>query len=230
MNQVIAFVLIVFSNLVAYGQCSTVSVQISSSDTSYVQLYHAGFFNIPSGFANICEWEVTTFSGEIVYQDITSGDAFEQGLVLFDHSISISDSMKATIVITNKIEGTICTMNDTLYWKETEILPGSFIGNWDVLSSNGGVEETITSSFEIESESKAVKIFPSVTHDYIHIESRQEFYSFIIVDSNGRILETFDKIKARQKVDITALPIGLYFVQIWDEINMYLGTKKIVKY
>lgn len=101
----------------AHGQCSTVNISVSASDTSYVQLYHPGFFNIPSGFANVCDWEVTTFTGELVFENTTSGDAFEQGLVLFDHTVPITDSMKVTVAITNPIEGIICTISDTLYWE-----------------------------------------------------------------------------------------------------------------
>lgn len=40
---------------VAFGQCQNVDVSVSSSDTSYVQLYHPGFFLLPSGNANVCE-------------------------------------------------------------------------------------------------------------------------------------------------------------------------------
>jgi hypothetical protein len=229
MKKIIALIFFVIANLVLKGQCSTVSVQVSSSDTSYVQLYHAGFFNIPSGFVNICEWEVTTFSGEIIYQDTTSGDAFEQGLVLFDHSVSISDSMKATIVITNDVEGIICTMNDTLYWKETEVIPGSFIGNWEVVSGNGGVEEEITSSNEITIEVKKIKIFPSPVLDYFQIEGNQDIYTFTILDLNGQILETYSNIHRRGKVDISYFPSGMYFVQFWDKNNRNIGVKKIIK-
>ena len=229
MKKIIALIFFVSTNLVSSGQCSTVSVQVSSSDTSYVQLYHAGFFNIPSGFANICEWEVTTFSGEIIYQDTTSGDAFEQGLVLFDHSTPITDSMKATIVITNNIEGIICTMNDTLYWKETEVLPGSFIGNWTVLSSNGGVEEEITSSNEVAIDVKNIKLFPSPVHDYFQIEGNQDIYSFIILDLNGQILETYNNIYSRKKVDVSYFPSGVYFIQFRDKNNRNLDVKKMIK-
>lgn len=229
MKQIIALTFFVFSNLVAFGQCSTVSVQISSSDTSYIQLYHAGFFNIPSGFANICEWEVTTFSGEIIYQDTTSGSAFEQGQVLFNHSIPITDSLKATIVITNDTEGIICTMNDTLYWKETEILPGSFIGNWDVLSSNGGVEEDITSSNEIAIEKNEILIFPSPTQDYFQIEGNQEVYSLTIFNLNGKILKTLNNVHNLQKVNISHFPTGVYFVKFRDEDDGNLVIKRVIK-
>lgn len=162
-------------------------------------MYHAGFFNIPSGDANICEWEVTTFSGEIIYQDTTSGSSFEQGLVLFNHSVPITDSLKATIVITNSIEEIICTLKDTLYWKEIAVA-SSFIGNWDVLNSNPGIEEELTSSNEIALDKKVINLFPSPTQDYFQITGIYENHSFSILDLSGKILGTFNNIRKHDKV------------------------------
>lgn len=230
MKQIIAFIFFVSASLGLNGQCSFVSVQISSSDTSYVQLYHAGFFILPSGFANICAWEVTTFSGEIVYQDTTSGTAFEQGLVLFDHDVPITDSMKATIVITNNLEGFICTIRDTLFWKETEVLPGFPIGNWEVLSSNGGVEESITSSNEMAIGTNGISIFPSPAYDHFRIEGDRDDYSFVIFDLNGRILYDYQHIQNREKVDVSGFPSGMYFIQFRDKDDLNIGISKLIKY
>lgn len=229
MKKIIALIFFASANLVSFGQCSTVSVQVSSSDTSYIQLYHAGFFNIPSGFANICEWEVTTFSGELIYQDTTSGTAFEQGIVYFEHSVPITDSIKVTLVIINNIEEIICTINDTLYWEETEVLPDIFIGNWAVLSSNGGVEEEITSFNEISIDLKKMELFPSPIHDHFYIKGNHEAYAFAILDLNGRILKTYNSIHNREKVDVSYLPSGIYCIQLWDDNNRKLGIKKIIK-
>lgn len=229
MKKIIALLLFITGNLISYGQCSSVAVQVSSSDTTYVQLYHAGFFNIPSGFANICEWEVTSFSGEILHQETTSGTAFEQGLMLFNHSIAITDSMKVTIVITNNMEGITCTMNDTLYWKEIEVLPGSFIGNWDVLSSNGGVEEDIITSTEAIQNDVNIELFPMPTQDYFTIKSDPAVYAFTIFDANGQLLATFKNISTEVKVDISNYSAGVYFIQFWDSNNRNIGVKRIIK-
>ena len=229
MNKIIPLLLFITANLVSNGQCSTVSVQVSSSDTTFVQLYHAGFFNIPSGFDNICEWEVNSFSGEILHQETTSGGANEQSSVIFNHSIPITDSMKVTILITNNMEGITCTMNDTLYWKETEVIPGVFIGNWEVLSSNGGVEEEITTSKEIIVDVLIIDLFPSPVHDYFQIKGNQDIYTFTILDLNGQILESFNNIHTQEKVNISYYTSGMYFVQFWDKNNRNIRIKKIIK-
>ena len=120
-------------------------------------------------------------------------------------------------------------MNDTLYWKEIEVLPGSFIGNWDVLSSNGGVEQDITSSNEIAFEENEILLFPSPTQDYFQIVGNQEIYSLNILNLNGQILETFNNIRRLQKVDISYFSTGMYLVQFKNENNKSLMIKKIIK-
>ncbi len=229
MKKILSLLVFVLAQFASYGQCSSVAVQVSSSDTTSIQLYHAGFFLMPSGFDNICEWEVSSFSGEILHQATTSGNANEQGFTLFDHSIPLTDSMKATIVITNNTEGITCTMTDTLYWKETEVLPGSFIGNWAVLSSNGGVEEPITTSTnEIQSIS-TIALFPSPAYDYFELRGDLANYAFSIFDLNGQHLASYHNVYQQEKVDVSHFSAGMYFVHIWDEQRRYVGVKKMIK-
>ncbi len=229
MKNAIAISLFVLLCLTASGQCSSLSIQVSSSDTTSIQLYHAGFFILPSGFANVCEWNVSTFSGEIIFEDTTSGSAFEQGQVLFDHSVPLTDSLKATLVITNEMEGFICTIQDTLYWKETEVLPGALIGGWDVLSGNVGVEESITSSEELTFAESKITIYPSPSDQYFWMESKRGIHSLTILDAKGQILQTLTNIDHLQRVDISYLYDGVYFVQFRDENNSLVGVKRIVK-
>ena len=229
MKVIIASLLSILINVCLTAQCSTVAVQISSSDTSYVQLYNAGIFNIPSGNENICIWEVTDFSGTIIHQDTTSGDFGDQSFSIFDHTVPITDSMKATIVITNEVEGIICTMNDTLYWKETEVLPGSFIGNWDVLSSNGGMEEMITSSTFTAEVSQSIYIFPCPAYDYFQLKGNQSIYKLTILDLQGNTIKSVNQIHSEEKIDISSYPTGIYIVRFWDEKNRKESVSKFIK-
>jgi hypothetical protein len=229
MKKIIASIILVSAALFANGQCSSVSVAVSSSDTTYVQLYHPGFFNIPSGFANTCEWEVTTFLGEVVFEDATSGAAFEQGLVLFDHTVPITDSMQVTVAITNTIEGITCTISDTLYWEEIEVLPGAFIGNWAVLNSEGGVEEVLTSTAEYGREENDFKVFPSPFDNYFQIEGSQDLYSLSILNLSGQVIESYTNVSRLEKVEVSHLPSGMYFVQFQSADRSTFGVKRMVK-
>lgn len=229
MKKIIASLLLVLTYYASNGQCSEVSLSVSASDTTYVQLFHPGFSIIPSGFDNICEWEVTSFSGDSIFQGTTSGQLNEQSFVLFDHSIPITDSMQATLVITNNTEGIICTVVDTLYWNEIEVLPGSLIGNWEILSSNGGVEKEITTTTEITLKGENLELFPSPTYDFFQIKGDQEIYSFTIYDSNGQISATHNNISRFEKVDISNYSPGIYWVQFRDTNNRTIEVKKVLK-
>ena len=112
MNRYYTLLALLIASFTAHGQCAFVDILVSSSDTAYVQLYHPGFFNMPSGFANMDAWEITTFAGDIVHEE-TAGGSFEESFILFDHSVPITDSMVVTMVITNDISGIICTIIDT---------------------------------------------------------------------------------------------------------------------
>ena len=211
------------------AQCSTVGVQISSSDTSSIQLYHAGFFNIPSGFDNICEWEVTTFDGEIIHQATTSGEFVEQSNSSFDHNVPLTDSMKATIVITNNTEGIICTMRDTLYWEEIEILPDAFVGNWAVLSNNGGIEEEITSADDFNVALGTINLFPSPAYDHFQVSGQHRTYSLSLIDVNGREVANYTAVQDKEAIDISTFASGVYFVRIRDKNKRLLDTQKLIK-
>lgn len=211
------------------AQCSSVSAQISSSDTSFIQLYNAGIFNIPSGNANICEWYVTDFSENLIHEDVTSGDFEEQSFSSFNHNIPITDSMKVNIIIFNNIEGSVCNINDTLYWKETEVIPGSFVGNWDVLSSNGGVEDFEVSPTESNIIDLSINIAPSPTSDYLSIEGALDKYSLHIINSAGQVIDRHMDILNYEKIDVMHLSSGLYFISIIDDQERLIHIKKIIK-
>ncbi len=197
------------------AQCNTVGIQISSSDTMQIQLYNAGFFNIPSGFANVCNWEVTTFDGGPVFEEITMGTtSAEQSFALFEHMVPITDSMFASLVIENEEAGLICTITDTLYWEETEVLPGSFIGSWSVLSNNVGVEETISSIVASEMKGSDVKLFPSPAKDFFSIQSDRVFQSVSIYNMQGQLVTKLNDTNTREKIYIGNLPIGVFFVSL----------------
>lgn len=229
MKKIFTLLFFIIAHFSSYGQCSTVAVQISSSDTTFIQLYQAGFFLIPSGFDNIVEWEATTFSGEVLHQDTTSGSANDQSTSPFNHSVPITDSIKVSILITNNTEGITCTMSDTLFWKETEVLPGSFIGNWEVLSSNGGEEEPISTSNKEILENLNVEIFPMPANDHFEIRGDLDGYSISIFDINGQVLDTYYNLYSQAKVDISKYSSGMYFVQFWDKNRNSIGIKKMVK-
>lgn len=229
MKKILALLLCVSIASGAYTQCSSVGVQISSSDTFYVQLYHAAFFNIASGFDNVVEWTVTTFEGETIHKDMTSGDWEEQSFSLFDHMVPLADSMKATIVITNETTGITCTVSDTLFWEETEVLPGFIFGNWAVLSNNVGVEEVISSSTDIFVGTNGIELYPVPAIDQIQLKSDVNIHSFVIFDAHGQTMQRYSEVELPVRVNVSSFAPGTYFIQFMDQDLREVGVKRFIK-
>ena len=226
MKKLLYSTLFILSGLVSSAQCSTVSVQISSSDTSLIQLYNAGIFNLDSGYANVVIWEVTDFAGGIVHQDTTSGVFNDQSFSLFNHSVALTDSMRATIEITNGVTGEVCFIEDTLFWEETEVIPGVFIGNWAVLNDAGGV---VTGIDAIANRSDQIQLYPSLVDEQFTISGNLPFYSLRLISVNGQQLETFWNVGLQEPVNIAHYQAGIYLVQFLDEQERVIDVKRIVK-
>ena len=224
MKKSYALLCLLLTAYTAHSQCAFVDLVVSSSDTSYVQLYHPGFFNMPSGFANMDAWEITTFAGDIVHEE-TAGGSFEESFILFDHSVPITDSMLVTLVITNDISGIICTIIDTLFWEETEVIPGVFIGNWAILGSNGGLQTGLGEQASVSD----INVFPSPAADHVRIMGAGSNYALSINDVNGALVATHANVSANDRVDVSFLPAGVYFIRIADESNSLSGIRRFVK-
>jgi hypothetical protein len=228
MRPISTILLLLVLQVSGFGQCSDVSISISSSDTSYVQLYHAGLFLIDSGYANICEWEVTTFDGSVVHQDTTSGLFEEQSFSLFNHLVPISDSVVVNLVITNPIIGITCSITDTLIWEEIEVLPGSFIGNWAVLGEYGGVEDELITSARSSQPLNQIQIQPTLVTDGFTISNIEGNAFVVMYDSMGR--EVFVKtVYAQEKLVISSFKSGMYYVHIYNTSRNVVGVNKILK-
>lgn len=215
--------------ILSFGQCSSVGIQISSSDTNQIQLYHAGFFNIDSGYANVCEWEVTTFQGDVVHQATTSGQWEDQSFSLFNHSVPITDSMEVTLFITNPIVGIACSIVDTIFWEETEVLPGAFIGNWSILGDYGGEENELITALDGIQSRKEVEIIPSLVTDQFIIRNIDENFSVSIYDSKGQLVLEKANVNTQQHFDISWVPPGLYFTNVYNSNGELIAIKKMVK-
>lgn len=132
------------AQVVTTADCEMMSLAVASSDTGLVNLYHPGGYLTSPSSENVIEWKVTDSESNIIYQDTVIGDSHS----LFYHSIALGDTMNVTALLTNQAaihngNTVACFIEDQLYWKETEILPASFIGNWDILNQNPGVDVSI---------------------------------------------------------------------------------------
>lgn len=72
-----------------------------------------------------------------------------------------------------------------------------------------------------------VKIFPNPVQDYINIESDRDFFAYEIIDESGKLV--FNKDFKGNKIDISNLKTGLYFIKLkssGNETNIVKFIKK----
>lgn len=227
MKLLYTLVALILTNSTALAQCENMDIGVTSSDTTQVQLYHPGFFILPSGSANVCEWEVTTAAGDIVFQATTSGAAFEQGSVLFDHTVPITDSMFVTVVISNPVSGLTCLITNTLVWDETEVLPGSFIGNWNVIGFNPGVATAVDEAAIGGAGDFA--LFPSPALDHLRIDAPNSVYALTLWSATGELVHSEANFMTSQPLDVSQLQPGIYFLGLQDEQGVSQGMRKFIK-
>lgn len=227
MKHLSTLIALIFVGSSALAQCEDVSISVSASDTTYVQLYHAGFFNLPSGSDNVCVWEVTTSTGDSVFSATTSGDAFEQGLALFSHTVPITDSMFVNLVISNPVSGLTCLITNTLVWEETEVLPGVFIGNWNVIGFDPGVATTVDEAGI--GEVGDFVLFPSPATDHLRIDAPRSVYALTIRSATGALVLSEAIFTSSRPIDVSQLQPGIYFVGLQDDRGATLGMRKFVK-
>lgn len=210
-----------------HAQCEFVSIQVSSSDTGLVQLYQAGFFLLDSGYANVCVWEVTTFDGGIVHQDTTSGLFPDQAFTGFTHTVPLTDSMAVSLVITNTVTGSVCTIQDTLVWIEEEPIPGFTFGSWNVTGQNGGIVTGVLVSKA--ASSAAFTLFPSPATDHLRIDGAPSGSACTITDAQGRTVRVIIVQDSTERIDVSSFTPGHYLMTLRDARGVPLGIRRFVK-
>ncbi|MCB9184278.1 MAG: hypothetical protein H6591_10190 [Flavobacteriales bacterium] len=210
-----------------HAQCEFVSIQVSSSDTSLVNLYQAGFFLLDSGYANVCVWEVNTFDGGIVHQDTTSGPFPEQAFTGFAHSVPLTDSMAVSLVITNTVTGSVCAIQDTLVWIEEEPIPGFPFGSWNVTGQNGGIVTGVAEG--PETADAAFTLFPSPATDQVRIDGVPSGSTCTIADAQSRTVRVFMLQDSTERIDVSTFIPGLYLMTLRDARGVLIGIRRFVR-
>jgi hypothetical protein len=132
--------------------------------------------------------------------------------MLFNHAVPITDSMKVSALLKNDIAGMACLIEDTLFWEETEVIPGVYIYNWAILSGNLGTN--VLAVNELQIEDSRFRAFPSPASNDLYIDGPEEFYSLTILNILGQLVYTYNDFRGNQKVDVSNLPTGQYFISI----------------
>lgn len=200
------------------AQCDAVNIDVSSSDSAYVQLYHAGFFLFGAdentgGFDNVCSWTVTTIAGDVIHEAETTGAWADQSFMLFDHELTVADSMLVELRLSSPLEEQDCCMVDTLVWAETEVMPGVVFGNWEVLGQHVG-QPCQANSISNFPTSASLQIWPQPASQFFSIDVPPTIRTLLIFDLTGKLLATHGTQSGQRSFDISNLPPGTFLVAL----------------
>ena len=140
--------------------CDMMNLIVNVSDTGLVKLYHPGHYLTWPPAENIIVWEITDSQGNIIAEDTLIDDSG----FLFNHNIPLTDTMNVTAILTNDSAGVACLIEDELFWEVTEVIQGVFIGRWEFVNGNVGVDVTDTVGVE---ELTSTAIMDNKTYDLL---------------------------------------------------------------
>jgi hypothetical protein len=67
---------------------------------------------------------------------------------------------------------------------------------------------------ELQIEDSRFRAFPSPASNDLYIDGPEEFYSLTILNILGQLVYTYNDFRGNQKVDVSNLPTGQYFISI----------------
>jgi hypothetical protein len=87
-------------------------------------------------------------------------------------------------------------------------------------------EYTNIISVEFEQSNPTVfKVYPNPTTDFINIETNQSDKIVQIFNVNGQLVKTFYQNVSNQRIDITNLPAGTYFIKMASQVKKIIIVK-----
>jgi len=219
-----------FILIIAFGFTQITQAQVTCADMNlivnvgsipdYVNIYHPGHYLTSPREDNVISWTITDNEGNIIAEDTL----IDESNFSFNHNIPTTDTMHVSAVLTNDTSGVACSIEDVLYWKEEEVIPGAFIYSWEFLFGNFGTTLGLN-----DLTPTVTSIYPNPTNDIININldegqlSKIELYSM-----TGRLLFKTDLNSNTYTLNMGNYASGSYFVRVFNQKNVFVN-KKIIK-
>jgi hypothetical protein len=200
--------------------CDMMNLIVNVSDTNMVDIYHPGHYLTWPPEENVIVWEITDLQGNIIAEDTLVDESRYQ----FNHNIPITDTMNVTAVLTNDSAGIACLIEDQLYWKVTEVIPGVFTGRWEFLHGNVGVDVTNTTSID-DIEPATASVYPNPSNDIVNVSSdKGQLLKIELYSMTGRLLFKKDLNSKTYALYIGDYPSGAYLLRVFNQNNDIVNT------
>jgi len=94
-------------------------------------------------------------------------------------------------------------------------------------SSNEPIAEVDTSNPDFQKAK--IKVYPNPASDYIKLNTKSNVDKIKVLNMVGKIIKHFNVIQTGEKYNISAIPNGLYLVQLLDSDGKVITTKRLNK-
>ena len=173
MKKILLSFLIIGSSLTSRAQCEFLAILDAASWDTLIKLStNANSVIQPFSLNNKFDWEIRDLDGNLIFQDTTKD-------IIFHPGVPTSDTISACLWVTN-INGEICTLCDSLYWKDA-------IYNWEIINHNPGVvvsvEEYFIDPLQVDGRlydllGRDIEDLNTVPSGTIYIRGRKKFVKF----------------------------------------------------
>ncbi|WP_298546023.1 T9SS type A sorting domain-containing protein [uncultured Aquimarina sp.] len=101
----------------------------------------------------------------------------------------------------------------------------------EVLYANFSVTENSTLSVPSISEKELFTVFPNPTKAFINLNLLENIndYEVIIINGSGKLVNKLNGLRIDNKLDISNLSNGLYFIKLVDKLTNTFTIKKVIK-
>ena len=210
--------------------CSQTGMAVNvGSQQDLVTLYHGGPVYTMPFETNVVVWEITDSQGNLITKDTIVDDPHYTCY----HNIPTTDTINVSAYFTNDsaidINGNSinCLIEDQLYWEITELIApsalfplGVYSEKWTFVHDNLGVDQNGTTDInESQIDESKLKVYPSPTSNHLNLEGPKEDYSLQILNIQGQLFHEMKNISGNQKINVSFLPPGLYFINVNNKIN-----------
>lgn len=172
--------------------------------TTLIDAVHNGVGSSPSPDTN--NWTVTS-------NTVASGTR----TIIANRAFNTSDSNDYTFVFTN----------NSIDFAYAKMSSASFNLAYHGAGNRGYMIDVPFSALGLNDfEKNTIVFYPNPAHDFFNIQSVEEIKSVIIFDTTGKNVASFNNQKER--IDISNLKSGIYFIEILNSENKTL-TEKLIK-
>ena len=93
-----------------------------------------------------------------------------------------------------------------------------------------GADETgLLSSSDVLLEQSGIILFPNPVEETFTISGLLNAYTIEVLDQLGQVYQTYDQVSGTVEINISNLPVGIYFVKIGGKSNEFISMQLILK-